>query len=91
MLKSSLLMMLQINETPAVSGENWPEFRGPTGDGHADAAVLPRRIDADRVKWQLDVNGKGWSSPVIWKDQIWLTTATEDGREMSVLCVDLKT
>lgn len=86
-----LLMMLQINETPLISGENWPEFRGPTGDGHADAAVLPRRIDADRVKWEIDVNGKGWSSPVIWQDQIWLTTATEDGREMSVLCVDLKT
>jgi outer membrane protein assembly factor BamB len=67
--------------------ENWPEFRGPTGDGQADGSVLPTEIDESAVAWKIPIHGKGWSSPVVWGDQIWLTTAKEDGTEMSVLCV----
>ena len=73
----------------AFSQQNWPEFRGPTADGHADAAKLPTKFDDSTIAWQLPIHGKGWSSPVIWNDQVWLTTATEDGKEMSVICVDL--
>jgi outer membrane protein assembly factor BamB len=68
---------------------NWPEFRGPTADGHADAAKLPKTFDESTIAWQVPIHGKGWSSPVIWDDQVWLTTATKDGKEMSVICVDL--
>jgi outer membrane protein assembly factor BamB len=68
---------------------NWPEFRGPSGDGQASlTADLPTAIDQSAVDWQTPIHGKGWSSPVIWGDQIWLTTATEDGRQMSAICVD---
>jgi outer membrane protein assembly factor BamB len=67
---------------------NWPEFRGPNGDGHADDAKLPVAIDRSVVRWETPIHGKGWSSPVVWEDRIWLTTATEDGKQMSVLCVD---
>ncbi len=67
---------------------NWPEFRGPAGDGRADAAKLPLAIDQSVVQWQTPIHGKGWSSPVVWGNQIWLTTATEDGTQMSVVCVD---
>ncbi|KAA5543025.1 PQQ-binding-like beta-propeller repeat protein [Roseiconus nitratireducens] len=69
-------------------GSNWPEYRGPAGDGHADSADLPVKIDESVVRWKTPIHGKGWSSPVVWGDQIWLTTATEDGKEMSVICVD---
>ena len=69
---------------------NWPEFRGPQGNGHAATADLPLQIDPDRhVRWSTVIHGKGWSSPVVWADQIWLTTATEDGQRQSALCVDL--
>jgi outer membrane protein assembly factor BamB len=71
-----------------VADSNWPEFRGPSGDGHADNADLPIAIDASVVRWKTAIHGKGWSSPVVWGEQIWLTTATEDGKQMSVLCVD---
>ncbi len=70
--------------------QNWPEFRGPTADGHADEAKLPVEFDESKISWQLPIHGKGWSSPVIWDDQIWLTTATEDGKKMSVIGVDLE-
>ena len=74
----------------ALAQTHWPEYRGPNGDGRADKAKLPIKIDDSVVKWKTPIHGKGWSSPVVWGDQIWLTTATEDGKQLSVLCVDRK-
>ena len=68
--------------------EHWPEYRGPDGDGHAVGADLPDKVDESVVKWKTAIHGKGWSSPVVWGNQIWLTTATEDCSKMSVLCID---
>ena len=68
---------------------NWPQFRGPDGDGQSDAKMLPLTFgETEHVKWKTPIHGKGWSSPVILGSQIWLTTATEDGRELSAVCVD---
>ena len=72
----------------ATADSNWPEYRGPSGDGHAESANPPVAIDQSTVRWQTAIHGKGWSSPVVWGNQIWLTTATDDGKQMSVLCVD---
>ena len=69
--------------------ENWPQFRGPTGDGRAPENAAPQKFsETERVKWKTAIHGKGWSSPVVWGGQVWVTTATEDGRELSVLCLD---
>jgi outer membrane protein assembly factor BamB len=76
----------------ARGGENWPEFRGPNGDGRSDAVGLPVRwSETDNVRWKVAIHDKGWSSPVIWGNQIWLTTATVDGKKLFVLCVDRDT
>ncbi|QDT04719.1 outer membrane biogenesis protein BamB [Rubripirellula lacrimiformis] len=75
----------------AVAAENWAEFRGPGGTGHADDANLPTKLDDSVVQWQIPIRGRAWSSPVVWEDQIWLTTAAEDGKQRSVLCVDRNT
>lgn len=70
--------------------------RAPTLDNFAGQAVTgtprgPRcQSNESVVRWKTPIPGKGWSSPVVWDDQVWLTTATEDGTEMSVLCVDRK-
>lgn len=73
-------------------GEIWPEFRGPTGDGHADGTGLPVTWnETENVAWKTAIPGRGWSSPVIWHEQIWLTTATPDGKEMFAVCVDRAT
>jgi outer membrane protein assembly factor BamB len=72
--------------------ENWPEFRGPRGDGWAEGSDPPLHwSETHNVRWKVDIHGKGWSSPVIWEQQIWLTTATEDGKQMYAVCVDRET
>ncbi|TAN37079.1 MAG: hypothetical protein EPN23_06590 [Verrucomicrobia bacterium] len=71
--------------------ENWPQFRGPEGQGHADEANLPVTWSAQHnVTWRTELPGFGWSSPVIWGEQIWMTTATEAGHSLRALCVDKK-
>lgn len=75
-----------------MAGENWPQFRGPSGDGHTDAKELPVTFgEGQRVKWKTALHGKAWSSPVVWGNQIWLTTATETGDALSVMCVNKET
>ena len=70
--------------------DNWPQFRGPTGDGMSDATGVPVTFsETENVRWKTAIHDKGWSSPVVWGDQIWLTTAREDGKQMYAICVDL--
>lgn len=67
----------------AGAGETWPEFRGPRGDGQADAPRLPVTwSETENVVWKTPIHDRGWSSPIIWHDQVWLTTATPDGHRM---------
>ncbi|MDP6113065.1 MAG: PQQ-binding-like beta-propeller repeat protein [Planctomycetota bacterium] len=71
------------------ASENWPEYRGPTADGHSDSTGLPVSWNETRnVKWKTAIHGRAWSSPVVWGKQVWLTTAARNGKELSVLCVE---
>jgi outer membrane protein assembly factor BamB len=71
------------------AADDWPQFRGPRGDGRTDATGLPLTwSETEHVKWKTPIHGRGWSSPVIGGNQLWVTTATEDGQDLSVLCVD---
>ena len=58
---------------------DWPQWRGPDGQGHAvDARGLPRRwSETENVVWRTPIEGKGWSSPVLADGRLWLTTAVE--------------
>lgn len=70
----------------------WKQFRGDGGNGLALGADLPTRwSESENLAWKTEIHGRGWSSPVIADNEVWLTTATEDGLRMSVLCVDLIT
>ncbi len=90
-LATASLCVLLVATTLNGAG-NWPEFRGPAGDGHADAARLAVTwSESSHVTWKTAIHDRGWSSPVIWENQIWLTTATADGRQMFALCIDLAT
>jgi hypothetical protein len=85
---SSLLICLILAAT-APAAENWPQFRGPTGQGLTDARDLPLEwCESNNITWKTPIHGKAWSSPVIWGNQIWMTTASEDGHELSVLTLD---
>jgi outer membrane protein assembly factor BamB len=70
----SLLMFLSMSML-ALAGD-WPQFRGPTGQGHSDATGLPVAwSETANITWKTPIEGRGWSSPVIFGDQIWMTTA----------------
>src|SRR5262245_44026585 len=61
----------------AVSAD-WTQFRGPRGDGRADESVTGLPIawsDTQNLAWQTEIPGRGWSSPIVLGDRIWLTTA----------------
>ncbi len=61
-----------------VHAEDWPQWRGPSGQGHAKATGLPATwSETEHVVWKTAIPGRGWSSPVIAGDQIWVTTAIE--------------
>ena len=77
----------------AAAAANWPDFRGPARNGHAPAEASPptKWSDADRVKWKTKIPGQGHSSPVVWGDRVWLTTATDGGRSLRAVCADAST
>ncbi len=73
----------------ACASEDWPQFRGPDGQGHSDAIGLPQTwSEIQNVKWKTAIPGEGWSSPVVFGSQIWLATALEDGKSLRAVCVD---
>jgi outer membrane protein assembly factor BamB len=68
---------------------NWPQFRGPRGDGTTTSEKLPLTwSESENIVWKTPIEGRGWSSPVLWGKQVWMTTATPDGKVMSAICVD---
>jgi outer membrane protein assembly factor BamB len=72
--------------------QDWPEFRGPTGQGHSDERGLPLVwSETKNVRWKTAIPGRGWSSPSIQSDRIWLTTATEEGKSLRAISVDRNT
>jgi outer membrane protein assembly factor BamB len=90
-MKYQLLFILLIALTGslAIADDNWPQFRGPLGNGISDSKGLPVEWSADKnIKWQTPIHGKAWSSPVIWGNQIWMSSATADGHELYAVCVD---
>lgn len=83
---------LQASDTKNVQVDagHWNQFRGPSGDGKARGADLPLEFsETKNIRWKTAIHGKGWSSPVVWGRQIWLTSGREDGSELFALCVDL--
>lgn len=73
----------------STDSDNWTHFRGSNLNGIAPQGTFPVSWSPDsNLVWKTRIHGQGWSSPVVYGDQIWMTTATEDGREMFAVCVD---
>ena len=65
-------------------GQEWPRFRGPGGQGHSSETGLPETWSATaNVAWKTAIPGEGWSSPIVWADKVFVTTATEGGATRS--------
>ena len=75
---ASLVLTLVVVSSAVAADAEWPQFRGPGGQGHATAIGLPSTWDEHtNIVWKADLPGRGWSSPVIAGEKIWLTTAVE--------------
>jgi outer membrane protein assembly factor BamB len=74
-------------ETQGEGARFWPRWRGPSGQGWVTGEGYPSRWSAtENLVWKVAVPGEGNSSPVIWGDRVFLTTAYDKGRRRSVLC-----
>jgi hypothetical protein len=77
---------------PFSAADSWPDYRGSSQDGHAGTAGLPLKwSESENVKWKTEIPLLGLSSPIVMDNQVWLTTATEDGHDFHVLCLDATT
>ena len=76
--------------SPLVGATDWPHFRGPGGQGHAEGVDVPLRWSAENaVAWKVKVLGKGWSSPVVVGDRVFVTTAVDSGKGLSLRAIAL--
>lgn len=74
------LFLLLLSAT--VHAENWPQFRGPRGDGSTVSAGLPTEWAPDKnIAWQVELPGAAWSQPVVWGDRIYVTTAVTQNQQ----------
>ena len=83
------LLLLIIN--PVAEAQNWPNWRGPNGDGTSTETNIPTKWDSvTNVVWKVPVPGQGYSSPIIWQDFLFMTTAIQESQEKVLLCYNNK-
>jgi len=76
--------------TYAHAASDWPQFRGPDGNGHSSAKNLPLTWDGTKnVQWKVEVAGKGWASPSLHNSRLYLTTAEEAGGNLSLRALSM--
>ncbi|HMV49297.1 MAG TPA: PQQ-binding-like beta-propeller repeat protein [Blastocatellia bacterium] len=86
------LLLLLLFSLAAQAADDWPQFRGPEGTGHSDARDLPQEwSETKNIVWKTAIHDRGWSSPVVYGKQVWLTSASPDGRKLYALCLDRDT
>lgn len=69
--------------------DSWTHFRGDQLNGIARVQNVPVKWNDSNINWKTEIHDMGWSSPVVYNDQIWLTTASDDGKKMYATCLDL--
>jgi outer membrane protein assembly factor BamB len=91
-MKRNALLLSALAVAGAPAHADWPQFRGPEGTGVSTARGVPLTwSETKNVKWKTAIHGRAWSSPVVLGTQVWLTTATEDGRDLFAVAVDRET
>jgi len=96
-MKTSLLLRIFLITTISfgfltskAQQDNWTHFRGSNLNGIATETKAPTIWnDSTNIMWKTDIAGKGWSSPVVYGNQIWVTTATDNGKKMLGICLDI--
>jgi len=90
--RQCLIILLFLVPASWAQGQ-WPQFRGPSGDGLAavpgtEPLGLPIHwSEKENIRWKTPIPYQGWSTPVVMEGRVWLTTATVDGHDLFVVCV----
>ena len=72
--------------------ENWPRWRGPEGLAVSQESPLPLSWGKDKnIRWKAKIPGEGFSSPIVWKDRVFVTSAFDEGLRRAVHCVERQT
>jgi len=83
---SVTLALMAFNSTLA---ENWPCFRGPTRQGISNEKDVPLEwSQTSNILWKRPIPGEGWSSPIVFDDRVFVTTATDAGASYHLLCLE---
>ena len=83
----SFLLFL-LTETANSQDDNWTHFRGNQLNGISETDGIPLTWNDSTIKWKTEIHDKGYSSPVVYGNQVWVTTARSDGKELYALCMD---
>ncbi len=76
LIQRTALVWLVSVSAHSLGAQDWPQFRGPAGQGHSEAVGLPLTwSETENVVWKIPIPGRGWSSPVVLENRIWLTTS----------------
>jgi outer membrane protein assembly factor BamB len=73
-----------------LDAQEWTRFRGPNGTGISQAKTIPTKISDADINWKIELPGTGHSSPVLWGEQIFVTTTGDNSGGLSVLCLNAK-
>lgn len=92
------LLLLSLNGGVLTARADWPDFRGPFGNGQVSAPEDSKPIglplewsETKNIAWKTAIPEKGWATPVIMGGQIWMSSATPEGHDYFAICVDEKT
>ena len=88
-MRTAGLLLGMLLVPAALIGENWPEWRGPRRDGTSLEKIVPLKWSpTENVKWKMELPGPGNSTPVVWENKVFVTQATDDGKNRLLLCID---
>jgi outer membrane protein assembly factor BamB len=86
-----LLAPFLLSEPASSQDTNWTHFRGSKLNGISEAKNIPLVWNDSVILWKTKIHDEGYSSPVVYDNQIWVTTATSDGKELYAVCTDFQT
>ena len=70
----------------SATAQDWTRFRGPGGQGHGEGTAIPSSFDAKAYRWRVELAGPGHSSPVVWGERLFLTTADPEAGKRWIVC-----
>lgn len=86
-----LILFISAHGTLYSQNKDWTHFRGSNLNGLAEKDNIPLKWDDSVIKWKTKIHDMGYSSPVIFNNQVWVTTAKSNGKELYAVCLDYKT